>query len=294
MGEDIALSIAKSGIKDLLLGGKEGSFGAALFGKEGAGGGLAGIGASIFGGPAATGAVNKLFGDAFKAAEPAVKSLFGEAFKGLGNVVGNLAGGSAAAGAGNAAQNAAKAAAAQGEAMNNALQGILGPLGKILQTAMTLALIPLHAISAAHLATAVSHFALAELHLAQALIHTTLLTLIALFSSPAGVKPFGFASGGIVPSAAGGMTVGNSGTFAILHPREMVLPAHLSERVQRAFPRGGEEGAGGAGGGHTFVNHFHIEATDGDSVARLLMNNRGALVNALRGAIRGAMLEVPA
>jgi hypothetical protein len=47
-------------------------------------------------------------------------------------------------------------------------------------------------------------------------------------------KPLGFARGGIVPSAAGGMVAGGvGGTLAILHPREMVLPAHLSEGVQR-------------------------------------------------------------
>ena len=49
-------------------------------------------------------------------------------------------------------------------------------------------------------------------------------------------KPFGFARGGIVPSAQGGMVVGgvgNRGIPAILHAREMVLPAHLSEGIQR-------------------------------------------------------------
>jgi hypothetical protein len=53
-------------------------------------------------------------------------------------------------------------------------------------------------------------------------------------------KPLGFAAGGIVPSAQGGMVVGGA-TLSLLHPREMVLPAHISEGLQRMI--------GGAGGG---------------------------------------------
>jgi hypothetical protein len=49
-------------------------------------------------------------------------------------------------------------------------------------------------------------------------------------------KPFGFSGGGIVPSAAGGMVVGGltsgRGQLSILHPQEMVLPAHLSKGIQ--------------------------------------------------------------
>ena len=62
---------------------------------------------------------------------------------------------------------------------------------------------------------------------------------------------FGFAGGGVVPSAAGGMTVddGKGGTLAILHPQEMVLPAKLSLGVQRMIDQAG--GAPTALGGFT-------------------------------------------
>jgi hypothetical protein len=50
-----------------------------------------------------------------------------------------------------------------------------------------------------------------------------------------------FSSGGIVPSAAGGMVVGGLGaTLAILHQKEMVLPAHLSTGIQQMVNRGGD------------------------------------------------------
>lgn len=44
-----------------------------------------------------------------------------------------------------------------------------------------------------------------------------------------------FEHGGVVPSAAGGMVTGGYGaSLAMLHPNEMVLPAHLSAAVQSA------------------------------------------------------------
>jgi hypothetical protein len=52
-----------------------------------------------------------------------------------------------------------------------------------------------------------------------------------------------FEKGGIMPST----------DVALLHPNEMVLPAHISESVQRAA----DNGTMGSGGGHTFnyINH---------------------------------------
>ena len=45
---------------------------------------------------------------------------------------------------------------------------------------------------------------------------------------------FGLESGGVIPSAAGGMKVndGKGGTLAIVHPQEMVLPAPISRGLQ--------------------------------------------------------------
>lgn len=57
-----------------------------------------------------------------------------------------------------------------------------------------------------------------------------------------------FAHGGIVPSAAGGMVVGGGGaTIGILHPREMVLPANLSQGIQGMIERGGSSNGSAAG-----------------------------------------------
>lgn len=66
----------------------------------------------------------------------------------------------------------------------------------------------------------------------------------------------GFEGGGVVPSAAGGMVTGSTGgaRLAILHAKEMVLPAHLSEGVQRAI-NGGSFGQGGSGGGGNTTTH---------------------------------------
>ena len=66
----------------------------------------------------------------------------------------------------------------------------------------------------------------------------------------------GFAGGGVVPSAARGMVLGGRGTLAILHPREMVLPAHLSEGIQSAIA-GGRLGEGTGGDVHVHIGSIH-------------------------------------
>jgi hypothetical protein len=93
----------------------------------------------------------------------------------------------------------------------------------------------------------------------------------------------GFARGGIVPSAAGGMLVGpGHGTLAMLHPREMVLPAHLSEGVQRMV-----SGAGvGPTAGHNVNVNYHVNALDARSVRSLLMEHGDTIVNVLQRALR--------
>lgn len=57
--------------------------------------------------------------------------------------------------------------------------------------------------------------------------------------------------GGIIPSAAGGMVAPGGGTLALLHPREMVLPAHISQTVQNLANSGG-----GSPNNFSFTNHF--------------------------------------
>ncbi|MBF6560534.1 MAG: hypothetical protein IVW56_09605 [Candidatus Binataceae bacterium] len=89
---------------------------------------------------------------------------------------------------------------------------------------------------------------------------------------------FGFAKGGIVPSAAGGWAVpslGPGGIPAMLHSQEMVLPADISQGLQ------GMIGAGGGGGmGHTF--NLNISAMDSRSV----MNAGPSILAAINNAIR--------
>jgi hypothetical protein len=94
----------------------------------------------------------------------------------------------------------------------------------------------------------------------------------------------GLAKGGIVPAAAGGWVVPHfqaGGILSVLHQREMVLPAHLSDGLQSMIARGG--------GGHTF--NLNVQAWDGRSV----MNAGPQIVAAVNRAIRnGSALNVPA
>ena len=76
---------------------------------------------------------------------------------------------------------------------------------------------------------------------------------------------FAFAGGGIVPSAAGGWALPNfpGARPALLHAREMVLPAPISEGLQQMIAEGGPNGAAG-GDMHL---HFH-GPSDGPAVER--------------------------
>lgn len=65
-----------------------------------------------------------------------------------------------------------------------------------------------------------------------------------------------------------------------LHQREMVLPAAQADVV-----RDMADGGGSAGGGIT----IHVHAADGESVKRMLMNNKPALVAAIQQAKRDGM-----
>lgn len=88
-----------------------------------------------------------------------------------------------------------------------------------------------------------------------------------------------------IPSAASGWDVpsGFSGT-AMIHEREMVLPAPLAERVR--------DMTGGGGGGDTIhVNIGGIHALDGASVERVLMDNQGPLAKAIQRAHRDGRLR---
>jgi hypothetical protein len=91
---------------------------------------------------------------------------------------------------------------------------------------------------------------------------------------------FAFARGGIVPSAAGGWAVPNfaGATPALLHAREMVLPAPISEGLQDMIGRGG-------GTGQHFHAHFHGPA-DAPAISRWFRDNMRQNTGAIRDMFR--------
>lgn len=99
-----------------------------------------------------------------------------------------------------------------------------------------------------------------------------------LFSWVGGL--LGFARGGVVPSAAGGWALPNfaGARPALLHAREMVLPAHISEGLQAMI-------GGGGGGAQHFHAHFHGPA-DAPAVSRWFRDNLKQNAGALRDLFR--------
>jgi len=91
---------------------------------------------------------------------------------------------------------------------------------------------------------------------------------------------FSFSGGGIVPSAAGGWALPNfaGATPALLHAREMVLPADISQGLQ------GMIAGGGAGDAH-FHAHFHGPA-DAPSINRWFRDNLKSNAGAVRDLFR--------
>lgn len=89
-----------------------------------------------------------------------------------------------------------------------------------------------------------------------------------------------FARGGVVPSAARGWALPNfaGATPALLHAREMVLPADLSQGLQ------GMIAGGGAGDAH-FHAHFHGPA-DAPSISRWFRDNLRSNAGAVRDLFR--------
>ena len=98
----------------------------------------------------------------------------------------------------------------------------------------------------------------------------------------------GFARGGIVPSAAGGWALPSfaGATPALLHSREMVLPANLSQGLQEMI---GSGGATGAGGDAHFHAHFHGPA-DAPAISRWFRDNLHRNAGAVRDLFRSNTL----
>lgn len=85
-----------------------------------------------------------------------------------------------------------------------------------------------------------------------------------------------FGSG--MPSAAGGWDV-PADSLALIHSREMVLPAHLADRVRSMT----EPGTAGGSGGQL---HLHIQATDAKSFEQQLRRADSALNKQLKKSVR--------
>jgi len=98
----------------------------------------------------------------------------------------------------------------------------------------------------------------------------------------------GFSRGGIVPSAAGGWALPSfaGATPALLHSREMVLPADLSQGLQEMI---GSGGATGAGGDAHFHAHFHGPA-DAPAISRWFRDNLHRNAGAVRDLFRSNTL----
>lgn len=90
--------------------------------------------------------------------------------------------------------------------------------------------------------------------------------------------------GNNVPSAAGGFDIPSGvNPLTQLHEKEMVLPAKYAD-VVRGMAEGGEGGAGGQASMPP-VN-VNITSTDAAGVKRLLLDNRGAVADAVKAALR--------
>jgi hypothetical protein len=101
---------------------------------------------------------------------------------------------------------------------------------------------------------------------------------------PLALAPFGLAHGGIIPSARDGMLAGG-GTLAILHPREMVLPADLSEGMQLLFKeRARGSSSGIVQGGHTInISYGDISAIDARGIEGILQRHAATVSKVVMG-----------
>lgn len=222
---------AAGALQNALFGARAGSPFGAIFGTRGAGGGLlrlAGDGVDASG-------LGRALDAAWRSISGTVGEVFRSAFRALGGLFGPLLsaigiGGNGGGGAASAATEAAATAAHTAAlSANTAAIGVLSA------------------------AVAANTIAVEQLAIATQIDTTSHL--------------FGFESGGIVPSAAGGMVLGGSATFAILHPREMVLPAPLSEGIQSAIG-GGRFGQ--TSGGDVHVHIGSIQGAAGVDLRREL------------------------
>jgi hypothetical protein len=291
------LDLAKSGMKGVMFGGKEGTTQGALFGggivgeasqlAMGTGGGAGGAGnGGILGwllGPAAANSMMAAMRGTGGNSGGLLGWLFGTASSAIMGALGISAPGSqnakSSTGPGAGSSVAAAGAQAATGMVTNAASGALSateitvPIVSAI-TAMTLAMESSALGIVALLATANASLDMMAVELAELDI-----TDMLILAKPS-ILGTTFAQGGIV-SAAGGMVVGGArGTqFAILHDREMVLPRNLSEGVQNMIARGESSG------GDLHV-HTHIHAVDAKSFEERLDHHSNAIANGVVKAMR--------
>lgn len=88
-------------------------------------------------------------------------------------------------------------------------------------------------------------------------------------------------------SAAGGMLVPADGALSMLHKNEMVLPASLSQGVQRMVSGGGGAGFGFGDEGPAMPPiHFHINATDASGVKAFFDEHSDKVIDIIHRARR--------
>jgi hypothetical protein len=84
------------------------------------------------------------------------------------------------------------------------------------------------------------------------------------------------AFGGSITSAAGGYVVPQD-MLAMVHQREVILPAHIADRFINASNPGGNAGP---------AVHFNVTALDANGVARFFKQNGNAIADSLKGVQR--------
>ena len=127
---------------------------------------------------------------------------------------------------------------------------------------------------------------------------TTTLTAAAIAAAVAlqamsfgGGGGFAFESGGVVPSAMGGMITGSSGYGArknipsILHPKEMVLPKHISEMMIDLAGRHRDSGgfSGSVDSGSVYVNMRDVKIANDMDINRVAKKLGQQIQNRRRG-----------
>jgi hypothetical protein len=90
-----------------------------------------------------------------------------------------------------------------------------------------------------------------------------------------------------IGSAAGGWDIGLENPMAQLHKKEMVLPAHLAERVRNMTE------PGGGGGGVTHVHNWTVQTIDAKSFEGALKQHDGVIVKVFTELVRNHRFPAP-